>query len=125
MSVFYPVWQAHSPDLPKDSKVSKAYALLAVRWFHTPFNFRTKINPARCCIDFRDLTRDPVHAIEKLYAHFGWTPSEAFLKRLTAAVQQEKEFRSKHEYTLEEYGLSKEWIQQELGAVLDFYALPR
>ena len=31
----------------------------------------------------------------------------------------------KHEYTLEEFGLSKAWIQQELGPLLDHYGLPR
>src|SRR5262249_42410283 len=37
VSVFYPVWKAHSPELPKDSAVSKAYARLAVCWFQHLF----------------------------------------------------------------------------------------
>ena len=28
-------------------------------------------------------------------------------------------------YTLEEFGLSKEWIQEELGPLLDHYSLTR
>jgi omega-hydroxy-beta-dihydromenaquinone-9 sulfotransferase len=126
VSVFYPVWHAHSPRLPKDSPVSKAYALLAVRWFQHLFAFRNTINPQQYyCIDFRDLTRDPILEIEKLYRHFNWTISDTFRSRLTAAVQQERKFKSKHEYTLEEFGLSEAWIQQELGPVLDFYRLER
>lgn len=126
VSVFYPVWQAHSPELPKDSPVSKAYGMLAVRWFQHLFAFRSKVPPQQYyCIDFRDLTRDPLGTIEKVYAHFGWQLSESFRALLTAAVQKEREFQSKHEYSLEEFGLSKELIQQELGPVLDFYSLPR
>jgi len=60
VSVFYPVWRAHSPGLPKDSPVAKAYARLAVKWFQHLFEFRLKVNPRQYyCIDYRELTRDP------------------------------------------------------------------
>ena len=126
VSVFYPVWRAHSPELPKDSPVSRAYALLAVRWFQHLFDFRNKVKPEQYyCIDFRDLTRDPMAAFEKMYAHFGWTMSDSYRARLASAVGSERNYRSKHEYTLEEFGLSKEWLQEELGPLLDFYGLAR
>ena len=126
VSVFWPVWQAHSPGLRKDGPESKAYARLAVEWFRHLFEFRQKANPEQYyCIDYRDLTRDPKAALEKLYDHFGWGMSEAFREKLAAATRRQREFKSKHEYTLEEFGLSKEWIQEKLGGVLDYYALPR
>jgi len=126
VSVFWPVWRAHSPEMKKDSPVSKSYARLAVKWYEHLFEFRNKVNPAQYyCIDYRDLTRDPKAALEKLYAHFGWTMSEAYRARLKSATEQQREFKSQHNYTLEEFGLSKEWIQAELGPLLDHYALPR
>jgi hypothetical protein len=126
VSVFYPVWHAHSPELPKDSAVSKAYGLLAVRWFQHLFAFRNKVKPEQYyCIDFRELTRDPMAVFEKMYAHFGWTMTESCRARLRQAAQKERDYQSKHEYTLEEFGLSKEWIQQELGTVMDHYGLAR
>ena len=51
--------------------------------------------------------------------------SEAFRARLAAASHDEREFQSQHHYTLEEFGLSKEWIQEELGPLLDHYSLAR
>lgn len=126
VSVFYPVWRAHSPELPKNSPVSKAYARLAVKWFQHLFEFRAKVNPRQYyCIDYRDLTRDPKATLEQLYAHFGWTLSDAFRARLDEATQRQRRFSSKHEYSLEEFGLSQAWIQAELGPLLDFYHLPR
>lgn len=126
VSVFYPAWQAHSPELPKDSAVSKSYARLAVKWFQHLFEFRNKVDPRQYyCIDYRDLTRDPKAVLEKLYEHFGWQMSDAYRAQLTAATQQQQRFKSKHEYTLEEFGLSEEWIQQELGPLLDYYGLSR
>jgi hypothetical protein len=126
VSVFWPVWQAHSPSLKKDGPESKAYARLAVRWFQHLFAFRDKVSSKQYyCIDYRDLTRDPKAALEKMYAHFGWNMSEDFKNRLAIATQRERDFKSKHGYTLEEFGLSKDWIQAELGGLLDHYALPR
>jgi hypothetical protein len=126
VSVFYPVWRAHSPDIAKDGPVSKSYARLAVKWFQHLFEFRSKVKPNQyCCIDYRDLTRDPMEALEKLYEHFGWKMSDAFRAQLAAATQHQGEFKSQHHYTLEEFGLSKEWIQEELGPLLDHYSLAR
>jgi hypothetical protein len=126
VSVFYPVWHAHSPDIAKDSPVSKAYARLALRWYQHLFEFGLKMDPARYyCMDYRDLTRDPREAIETLYRHFGWDLSDAFRARLASATARQRSFQSAHHYTLEEFGLSKEWIQEELGALLDHYSLAR
>jgi hypothetical protein len=126
VSVFWPVWRAHSPALKKDGPESKSYARLAVAWFRHLFEFRGKVNPKQYyCVDYRDLTRDPQEALEKLYHHFGWTMSDAFRERLALATRRQRDFKSQHEYTLEEFGLSKEWIQENLGEVMDYYALPR
>jgi omega-hydroxy-beta-dihydromenaquinone-9 sulfotransferase len=126
VSVFYPVWRVHSPDIAKDGPVSKSYARLAVKWYQHLFEFRSKVIPRQYyCLDYRDLTQDPKAAVEKLYEHFGWTMSDAFLARLAASAEGEREFQSQHHYTLEEFGLSKEWIQEELGPLLDHYSLAR
>jgi omega-hydroxy-beta-dihydromenaquinone-9 sulfotransferase len=126
VSLFVPVWQAHSPDIAKDGPVAKAYAQLAVEWYKHLFSFRTKIDPARYHgIDYRDLVRDPAAVIEQAYAHFGWPVSETMRARLNEAARRQAKFKSKHDYTLEEFGLSKQWIQDELGEVLDTYKLER
>ena len=126
VSLFVPVWKAHSPDIVKDGPVSKAYGQLAVEWYKHLFQFRTKIDPARYhCIDYRELVCDPGDAIEKAYTHFGWPVSDTMRARLKEATRRQGEFKSQHEYTLEEFGLSKEWIQSELGEVLNYYKLER
>ena len=126
VSVFVPVWQAHSPEIARDGPVSRAYAGLAVAWYKHLFAFRERVDPGQYhCIDYRDLVRNPREAIEQLYAHFGWTLDAAYRAKLEAATERQRDFESKHEYTLEEFGLTAEWIQQELGELLDFYGLPR
>lgn len=126
VSVFYPAWHAHSPDIAKDGPVSKSYARLAVKWYQHLFEFRSKVGASQYyCLDYQNLTQDPKSAVAKLYEHFGWEMSDAFRARLAAAGDGERTFQSQHHYTLEEFGLSKEWIQEELGVLLDHYSLAR
>jgi LPS sulfotransferase NodH len=126
VSLFVPVWKAHSPDIAKDGPVAREYARLAVEWYKHLYEFRQKVNPSQCyCIDYRDLVQDPRKVVERVYAHFGWEMDDALRTRLQSATQKQREFKSKHEYTLEEFGLSKEWIQQELGELLDAHGLER
>jgi hypothetical protein len=126
VSLFVPVWQAHSPDIARNGPVAKAYAGLAVAWYKHLFAFRKQVNPRQYyCIDYRELVRHPRETIERLYDYFGWPMSDVCRARFEAATQRQREFKSKHEYTLEEFGLSKEWIRQELGPIMDFYKLDR
>ena len=106
--------------------VSKAYARQAVEWYKHLYAFRERVEPRQYyCIDYRELIRNPRETVEKLYEHFGWSMSEGYRTRLEAATERQREFKSKHEYTLEEFGLTKEWIQQELGEVMETYHLER
>jgi hypothetical protein len=124
VSVFWPAWKAHSPELRKDGPEAKAYARLAVRWFQHLFAFRDKISPRQYyCIDYRELTKDPKTTIEKLYQHFGWKMSESLCEKLTLATQAQNCFESNHKYSLEEFGLSRKWIREELQPLLDYYHL--
>src|SRR5262249_35498382 len=126
VSLFVPVWQSHSPDIARDGPVSRAYARLAVEWYKHLFAFRRHVNPQNYyCIDYRDLVRNPGETNQKLYAHFAWPMPDTCRAKLDAATQRQRQFKSKHEYTLAEFGLSKEWIQEELGEVLDAYGLER
>lgn len=124
VSVFWRAWKTHSPELQKDGPASKAYARLAVRWFQHLFAFREKVSPAQYyCVDYRELVSDPRACIENLYRHFGWRMSERFREKLTLANGTQNGFQSNHKYSLEEFGLSREWIQEELGALIDYYNL--
>jgi hypothetical protein len=126
VSLFVPVWQAHSPEITKDGPVAREYAQLAVDWYRHLFEFRQRIEAERYyCIDYRDLVRDPLGTVERLYSHFQWPMPPTMRVKLEQASARQREFKSKHEYTLEEFGLTREGVQRELGDLLDFYQLER
>jgi hypothetical protein len=124
VSLFVPAWQAHSPEIAKDGPESRAYAGLAVAWYRHLFRFRSKVAPENFySLDYRDLRADPGRAIRDLYRHFGWTMSDTYRARLEETTSRQRTFRSRHEYSLEEFGLSEQWIQSELAPVMEAYGL--
>jgi hypothetical protein len=124
VSVFWPAWQAHSPHLQKDGPEARAYARLAVRWFRHLFDFRNKVDDRQYyCIDYRELRDDPKGTIEKVYRHFGWPMTTGFRQKLTLAARRERDFESNHRYSLEEFGLTNEWLRAELEEIYRYYGL--
>lgn len=126
VSLYVPVWQAHSPEIRDDGPVAKAYARLAVEWFRHLLAFGKRVAPEQYYrIDYRDLVQDPRAAIESLYRHFGWSIGAAFRTRLDAAANRQRNYQSRHAYSLEAFGLSHDWIESELGDVIEAYGLGR
>ena len=124
LSLTVPVWQAHSPEITKDGPESQAYAGLQVEWYKYLFRFRSQVSlENHFCIDYRDLRDDPVRTIESLYGHFGWAMSEIFQARLSNIGARNKNYQSSHQYTLEEFGLSRQTLEKELAAILETYNL--
>lgn len=76
-------------------------------------------------MDCRDPAPDPRAAVEASYRHFGWTMDDGSGPASDRPLRPPRAFRSKHRYTLEEFGLSKQWIQEELDPLMDYHALER
>jgi omega-hydroxy-beta-dihydromenaquinone-9 sulfotransferase len=124
LSLTVPVWQAHSPEISKDGPESRAYAGLVVEWYKHLFRFRSQVSLENYfCVDYRDLRADPARTVEELYGHFGWEMSADFRAKLNEITNRQKSFKNNHEYTLEKFGLTRQWLQSELAPVLDAYGL--
>ena len=126
VSLFYKAWLVHSPEIAKASPETMEYARVAVGFYRHMLKNRDKFDDRRyLCIPYTDLVAAPRETVERIYAHFGFEMSDRFKARLEDATQRSRKYRSSHEYSLEEFGLSKEWIREELGDVLDAYSLER
>lgn len=76
-------------------------------------------------LQYVDLVADPVNEMKKLYDHFGQpmtTEAEASMKNLLA--QNPKGKHGKHDYSLEEYGLSKAIVRERFADYCDRFSIP-
>lgn len=125
VSVFYPAWRTYAPQLEKDSPTSREYAQLAAEWLKHLFASRKIIPPERYfCLRYTDLVADAAGAIRSVYDHFGLPIDEPFRAKLEAAGEESRRFRSAHRYALEDYGLDRHWLSEEVGYILEHYGLP-
>lgn len=78
--------------------------------------------PDECLfIKYDELLSQPDEVVMDMYQWMGLPLSETFAETLEKETHQQKTYRSKHEYDLEEMGLSEEMIFQEYEDVFQYY----
>ena len=122
ISVFYTVWNWVDPSIGKKSRESLEYAELAAAWFlHLEKNDITSRPENYLRIFYTDLVRHPDRAARSIYRHFGIPLTPSATRRIQKEAKRALEYKSSHQYTLEEYGLSSAWIKREVGGIMKRY----
>jgi hypothetical protein len=126
VSLFHRFWRIHSPEIAKDSPESKAYAQLAVDWYRAMFDGLSRLPPdSHVVVDYRELVEDPVGTVEGIYAQLGLPMTARMEAELERSARVARKYASIHSYSLEEYGLSRSWVREQLDDVLDAYGFER
>jgi omega-hydroxy-beta-dihydromenaquinone-9 sulfotransferase len=119
-SMFTAMYKLHSPDMPDNAPPKKAWAQLGIDYFKYSQEMKKAIPPAQFIeLKYDDLLNEPQETVLKVYRHFNWQPSDKFLERLGQEQARNKDYKSAHEYTLEQYGFTKEDVCRELGDIMD------
>ncbi|OHD66146.1 MAG: hypothetical protein A2176_07835 [Spirochaetes bacterium RBG_13_51_14] len=124
INMFTKMWKLHSPEIPKDSDVTREWARLGIdyyRYFHDNRNLMDRSN--YLALLYSDLVLDPVGMVKKIYDTFNMTMSRELLDRLENEAGENNNFKSNHDYSLEEYGIDREWVYNELRDIFDEYGL--
>lgn len=72
-----------------------------------------------------ELTAHPKGMVCDFYERFGWHVDEAFAASLQADEDRAKGYKSKHQYSLEQFGLSPGELQRDLDFVFERFNLDR
>ncbi|HKO95126.1 MAG TPA: sulfotransferase, partial [Polyangiaceae bacterium] len=117
VSMFYAMWQTHSPAIAEDSPETRALAGMFLEHYRLLCEEGQRQPPERwVSVRFEALVEDPVGTIEYIYARFGLTLSARFRARLEQAVSDARRFKSRgHAYDLARFGLTEDDLRQGLG----------
>jgi hypothetical protein len=119
-SMFTAMYEFHSPHIPKDHPSKRVWAQYGIDFFRYSKEMRKEIPASQfIAVTYNELLSEPQDMVQKIYQHFGWDASEEFLAKLSKEEKRNSNYRSSHEYSLESYGLSKEYIYNELGDIMD------
>jgi hypothetical protein len=70
-------------------------------------------------VRYEDLVHSPRETIESIYAKFGFEMSPAYREALIRMTEKTKGYKSEHQYSLEQFGLSKALIYNSARTVFD------
>jgi hypothetical protein len=119
-SVFSAMYKLHSPNMPDNAPPKKAWARLGIDFFKYSKEMRQTLPETQFFdLKYDDLLSDPQGTVLAIYKHFNWTPSEQLLDGLSKELTRNKNYKSAHEYSLEQYGFTKQEIYAELGEMMD------
>lgn len=122
LSMYSAVWKAHSPNLPVDGELSQELTQMVVGYYRAMHDLAGRM-PANqyVLVNYDDLIAEPARTVRRVYdtLELPWTSDfEAELSKACAASRQ---YKSSHEYSLEQYGLTRDLIYHELKDLFDHY----
>ncbi len=106
---------------PGDEYIHRDYLVrLAKEWYEYPLEQLEKAAPSSYEIVIYDaLASDPKGVITNMYAKFGFEVSEDFETVLEQANTAAKTYKSRHRYSLDKIGLTKEQLVRKFRLVID------
>ena len=73
----------------------------------------------RYTLPFTTLVEDPLAAVKAIYAHFDWPMDDALEAKLQATLDERGTHKSTHRYGLEDFGMSRSDVAEDLGRLFD------
>lgn len=120
ISMFTGPWKVHSKDVKDDSEESKAFGQIAISYYKYLSEEKSIINPKNLMIvSYDEVVKRPKEIAHKIYNYFGFEISDNFQEALNSYTLESKKYKSKHSYSLKQYGFTKADIDAQLGEVME------
>ena len=124
ISMFAAPWKLHSPDLEQNGREYRALGEIAIDFF----KYFQRIKPTLTeenllVVRYEQLVENPIRIIEGIYRRFNLPLTPNFREALIEETSKARSYRSKHSYSLEQYGFTEDEIVTELRNVYEEYEL--
>ena len=126
LNMFYEKWITHSPELPHDSPQARELAEMCFAYYRYVLAIRNELPSERFhLVRYEELVRDARPVVEGLYAWMGLPLSESYRAKLQAFSEKQRGYQSAHEYSLEQFGLSRDWVYEQIPEVYAAFGYER
>jgi hypothetical protein len=114
-------------DIPVAMADLNDYTLeMAHHWYEYPL---AQLDgwPSDCALTVRynELVADPRSTVSEIYDNFGFRISRSFGRVLQEEAEEARRYQSRHEYSLEAFGLSRDRILDEYHEVFQRYGFDK
>lgn len=126
ISMFAKPWKFLYKFIPDDSEEYRQWGILSIAYYKYFYRVSKDFSPEQFyTLSYNELISEPEEVINKIYDHFDLIKSGDFTKLLKEKTEHSKNYKSKHDYSLEIYGLSKEMVYEELKPIFEKYNFKR
>lgn len=129
LSLFTMPWTVVAPHDHGPSRATTEFADLLIEYYR--FFYDREREAAASGDDrfvsmrYRDLMDDPIGQLRRVYTRFDLPLRPEVEARFRAELSQKGEFKSGHAYSLEQFGLTREYIADKLGDVMEHYGFEK
>ena len=124
VEMFSSTWKAIGFKIPANAEQTHELAELAIIYYQYFNEQKQNIRPEnQVTLKYEDLVSNPYACVMKIYQQFDFKMSAAMQEKLQKESTISKSYKSKHYYSLEQYGLDKKEIYKALPFVFNEYGL--
>lgn len=118
ISMFSVTWKLHSPDIKEDAAPYQALGDVAIDFYNYFDEIKEELPPENLVvIGYKNLIADPIATIQQIYQKFDFPFSPQFSESLTKETQRQRNYSSKHDYSLTRYGMSELRLKERLSKI--------
>lgn len=122
LSMYEPPWTTFVPQTQQDRRAHRRLAALYCQYYRDRLALRDQLPADRYVeVRYEELTAHPQATVERIYEAFDLPMSTAFSRTLREEAEKARQYSSSHDYSLADYGLSRAWIDEQLGDAVDAY----
>lgn len=123
MSMFHAPLPTLAPQhAAKDGRAMREVATMIFEYYRTILEVKRGLSPERFMeVRYEELVADPGGTVKRIYDRFGIPVSPNYKDWLDQETERAKGYKSRHQYSLEEYGLTREQVYAELKGVFEEY----
>lgn len=126
ISMFTSIWKWHSPDIPQINPYSKAFAdILMHQQIHYFQYIQNKSEISFITLDYLKFLQNTVESIASIYQQMQRDLPDSYLQNLRMAVESGKQYKSKHHYSLEAYGINRNEVFEKLRSIFETFHFPK
>jgi len=122
ISMFEVTWKSLAPHACKDGRACRELADMICDYYLHLHEVEKNIPPDRLLkVRYTDLVADPRATVHTIYNDFGLTMRSDYDNLLSLEMNRARKYKSKHHYSLDQYGLTREMIYQRLQPIFEEY----
>ena len=122
ISMFEVTWKSLAPHMVENGQACQEMAELICRYYLHLHEVEQHIPAERLLkVRYTDLVADPRKTVYHIYHYFGLQVRSDYDQLLSKEMNRARTYKSRHRYSLEQYGLTEEEIRQRLAPLYEEY----